>query len=72
MLSAIAVDRTAPATLTWLGLAVEVALMALFARSVPALIGTAVSVAAVTTVFAALVVLRTGDRAVADSRLPIG
>lgn len=72
VLSAIAVDRTAPAALTWLGLAVEVALMALFARSVPALIGTAVSVAAVTTVLAALVVLRTGDRAVADSRLPIG
>ncbi|WP_378734754.1 polysaccharide biosynthesis protein [Nocardia brasiliensis] len=62
MLSAIAVDRTALATLTWLGLAVEVTLMVSFARSIPALITTVASVAAVTTIVVAVVVLRTADR----------
>ncbi|WP_069162982.1 polysaccharide biosynthesis protein [Nocardia altamirensis] len=62
MLSAIAVDRTALATLTWLGLAVEVTLMVSFARSIPALITTAASVAAVTTLLVAVIVLRTADR----------
>ncbi|WP_431954114.1 polysaccharide biosynthesis protein [Nocardia lijiangensis] len=62
VLSAIAVDRTALAAVTWLGLAVEVTLMVSFARSVPALITTAVSVAAVTTILVAVVVLRTADR----------
>ncbi|WP_373867130.1 hypothetical protein [Nocardia neocaledoniensis] len=62
LLSAIAVERTALATLTWLGLAVEVALMLTLADSIGTLITTAVSVAAVTTVLVALVVLRTAGR----------
>ncbi|WP_433603652.1 polysaccharide biosynthesis protein [Nocardia sp. CA-135953] len=62
LLSAIAVDRTALAAVTWLGLVVEVVLMACFARSVPTLITTAVGVAAVTTIFVAVIVLRTADR----------
>ncbi|WP_433625481.1 polysaccharide biosynthesis protein [Nocardia sp. CA-120079] len=61
LLSAIAVDRTALAALTWLGLAVEVVLMACFARSVPTLITTAVGVAATTTTLVAVIVLRTAD-----------
>ncbi|WP_174415186.1 polysaccharide biosynthesis protein [Nocardia vinacea] len=61
LLSAIAVDRTALATVTWLGLAVEVVLMACFARSVPTLIITAVGVAAATTMFVAVIVLRTAE-----------
>lgn len=59
--SAIAVDRTALAVVTWLGLAVEVTLMVSFARSVPALITTAASVAATTTLLVAVIVLRTAD-----------
>ncbi|MFE9579306.1 polysaccharide biosynthesis protein [Nocardia sp. NPDC006044] len=62
MLSAIAVDRTALAALTWLGLAVEVTLMVSFARSIPALITIVASVAAVTTLVVAVIVLRTADR----------
>ncbi|MEV0079836.1 polysaccharide biosynthesis protein [Nocardia neocaledoniensis] len=63
LLSAIAVERTALAALTWLGLAVEVTLMLTLADSIGTLITTAVSVAAVTTVLVALVVLRTAGRA---------
>lgn len=65
VLSAIAVDRTALAAVTWIGLAVEVTLMVSFARTVPALIATAVSVAAVTTAVVAVIVLRTAERPVA-------
>ncbi|MGY4098320.1 polysaccharide biosynthesis protein [Nocardia sp. R16R-3T] len=61
LLSAIAVDRTALAAVTWLGLAIEVVLMTCFARSVPTLIATAVGVAAATTSLVALIVLRTAD-----------
>ncbi|MEU7630254.1 polysaccharide biosynthesis protein [Nocardia sp. NPDC049220] len=61
MLSAIAVDRTALAVVTWVGLAVEVTVMVVFARSVPALITTAVSVAASTTLLVAVIVLRAAD-----------
>ncbi|MEV0294490.1 polysaccharide biosynthesis protein [Nocardia sp. NPDC050710] len=61
VLSAIAVDRTALAAVTWVGLAVEVTLMVSFARSVPALITTAVCVAATTTVVVAVIVLRTAE-----------
>jgi O-antigen/teichoic acid export membrane protein len=61
LLSAIAVDRTALAALTWLGLAVELVLMTSFARSVPALITTAVGVAAATTILVAIIVLRAAD-----------
>lgn len=66
LLSAIAVERTALAALTWLGLAVEVALMLTLADSIGTLITTAVSVATVTTVLVALVVLRTAGRAAPD------
>ncbi|WP_422394990.1 polysaccharide biosynthesis protein [Nocardia vulneris] len=62
MLSAIAVDRTALAALTWLGLAIEVTLMVAFARSTPALITTAAACAATTTLVVAAIVLRTADR----------
>ncbi|UGT64995.1 polysaccharide biosynthesis protein [Nocardia asteroides] len=59
LLSAIAVDRTAPAALTWIGLAVEVTLMATLAHSVPALVTVAACTATVTTALVAAVVLRT-------------
>ncbi|WP_024801626.1 polysaccharide biosynthesis protein [Nocardia sp. BMG51109] len=49
LLSAIAVDRTALAALTWAGLAAEVGIMLLFARSLPALLGTATACAALVT-----------------------
>src|SRR5690606_36149108 len=62
LLSAIAVARTALAAVTWVGLALEVALMLAFARSIGTLIGTAVAVAAVTTTIVAVVVLRTAAR----------
>ncbi|WP_280406327.1 polysaccharide biosynthesis protein [Nocardia brasiliensis] len=62
MLSAIAVDRTALAALTWLGLAIEVTLMVAFARSTPALIATAAACAATTTLVVAAIVLRTAER----------
>ncbi|TCK00593.1 polysaccharide biosynthesis protein [Nocardia alba] len=58
LLSAIAVERTALAAVTWIGLAVEVGLMLAFARTIESTIGTAVSVAAVTTTIVAAVVLR--------------
>ncbi|WP_280476952.1 polysaccharide biosynthesis protein [Nocardia asiatica] len=61
VLSAIAVDRTSLALVTWLGLAVEVTLMLSLARSIPALITTAVAVAATTTVLVAVIVLRAAD-----------
>ncbi|MEV0356332.1 polysaccharide biosynthesis protein [Nocardia sp. NPDC050697] len=62
LLSAIAVDRTAPAALTWVGLAAEVVLMATLAHSVPALVTVAACTAAVTTALVAAVVLRTAAR----------
>lgn len=58
LLSAIAADRTAPAAVTWAGLAVEIAIMLTLARSLPALIGTATAVAAATTAVIVTVVLR--------------
>lgn len=58
LLSAIAVDRTALAWLAWTGLFVEVTLMLTVARSIPSLIGTAASVAAVTTLLVAAIVVR--------------
>ncbi len=69
LLSAIAVDRTALAAVTWLGLVAEVVLMTCFARSVPALITTALGVAAATTMFVAVIVLRTADRAGTAERI---
>ncbi|WP_460699952.1 polysaccharide biosynthesis protein [Nocardia thraciensis] len=62
LLSAIAVDRTAPAAVTWAALAVEVAVMLVFARSLPALIATATIVAATATAAMVAVVLRATRR----------
>ncbi|MFE3441461.1 polysaccharide biosynthesis protein [Nocardia sp. NPDC059180] len=62
LLSAIAVDRTALAALAWLGLAIELALMLAFARTIPALITTAAGVAATTTAIVAVLVLYTAAR----------
>lgn len=59
LLSAIAVERTALAAVTWIGLAIEITLMLTFARTIESLITTAVSVAAITTTIVAVVVLRT-------------
>ncbi|MFC9893470.1 polysaccharide biosynthesis protein [Nocardia sp. NPDC127579] len=61
VLSAIALDRTALATLAWVGLVVEVTSALLFARSVPTLITICVCVAAATTAVVATTVLRTAD-----------
>ncbi|MEV6063902.1 polysaccharide biosynthesis protein [Nocardia asteroides] len=70
LLSAIAVERTALAAVTWVGLVVEVTLMLAFARSIGSLITTAVSVAAVTTTIVAVVVLRTAARGVSPGSAP--
>ncbi|MFI5500089.1 polysaccharide biosynthesis protein [Nocardia asteroides] len=70
LLSAIAVERTALAAVTWVGLVVEVTLMLAFARSIGSLITTAVSVAAVTTTIVAVVVLRTAARGVSPGPAP--
>ncbi|MGW5727224.1 polysaccharide biosynthesis protein [Nocardia beijingensis] len=73
VLSAIAVDRTSLALVTWLGLAVEVTLMLSLARTIPALITTAVSVAATTTVVVAVMVLRAADHTARPEPLrPVG
>ncbi|MEU1995482.1 polysaccharide biosynthesis protein [Nocardia gamkensis] len=73
VLSAIAVDRTSLAMVAWLGLAVEVTLMLSLARSVPALIITAVSVAATTTFVVAVIVLRAADHTARPGPLrPVG
>lgn len=73
VLSAIAVDRTSLALVTWLGLAVEVTLMLSLARTVPALITTAVSVAATTTLLVAVIVLRAATSATRPEPLrPVG
>ncbi|MBF6193513.1 polysaccharide biosynthesis protein [Nocardia sp. CDC186] len=73
VLSAIAVDRTSLALVTWLGLAVEVTLMLSLARTIPALITTAVSVAATTTVVVAVMVLRAADNTARPEPLrPVG
>ncbi|MGK8554248.1 polysaccharide biosynthesis protein [Nocardia gipuzkoensis] len=73
VLSAIAVDRTSLALVTWLGLAVEVTLMLTLARTVPALITTAVSVAATTTLLVAVIVLRAATSATRPEPLrPVG
>ncbi|GAD85424.1 hypothetical protein [Nocardia asteroides] len=70
LLSAIAVERTALAAVTWVGLVVEVTLMLAFARSIGSLITTAVSVAAVTTTIVAVVVLRTAARGAPQGPAP--
>nr|WP_231387203.1 polysaccharide biosynthesis protein [Nocardia sp. BMG111209] len=62
LLSAIAVDRTALATATWIGLIVEVSVQLIAARSPSALIGIATSVAAAVTAVIVIVVLRSARR----------
>nr|WP_280402233.1 polysaccharide biosynthesis protein [Nocardia carnea] len=62
LLSAIAVNRTALATLAWMGLAVEVVLMVTVASTVTGLILTAVAVAGTTTALVALLVIRAATR----------
>jgi hypothetical protein len=62
LLSAIAVDRTAPAAMTWVGMIVEVGAIALFCRSLPALITTATIVVAVVTATIIAMVLRAAQR----------
>jgi O-antigen/teichoic acid export membrane protein len=62
LLSAIAVDRTAPAAITWVGLIAEVAAIALFARTLPALIATSTLVVGIVTAVMIIVVLRSADR----------
>lgn len=59
LLSAIATDRTAPAAITWIGLAAGVAAMLTLAHSVLALIVTATVTAAVTTLVITVLALRT-------------
>nr|WP_239003668.1 polysaccharide biosynthesis protein [Nocardia panacis] len=61
LLSAIAADRTSPAAITWLGLMVQVIVLLAAARSVPALILTAVCLTAVTTSLVTITVLRSGS-----------
>ncbi|MGI5222419.1 polysaccharide biosynthesis protein [Nocardia sp. CA-290969] len=62
LLSAIAVNRTALATLAWVGLAVEVVLMLTLASTVTALIVTAAAVAGTTTALVALLAIRAAAR----------
>ncbi len=62
LLSAIAVDRTVPAAMTWVGLVVEVGAIALFARSLPALITTATVVVALVSGAIIIVILRAAAR----------
>ena len=67
LLSAIAVDRTAPAAVTWVGLVAEVAAIGLFARSLPVLIGTATGVVAVVTTAIIVMVLRAARQSAGGS-----
>ncbi|WP_245721502.1 polysaccharide biosynthesis protein [Nocardia crassostreae] len=59
LLSAIAADRTAPAAITWIGLAVGVTVMLTCAHSVLSLITIATATAAVTTLVISTIALRT-------------
>ncbi|MFC7424477.1 polysaccharide biosynthesis protein [Nocardia tengchongensis] len=71
LLSAIAADRTAPAAITWIGLAVGVAVMLTCAHSVLSLIVIATVTAAVTTLVITGVALRTARAAgESSSRVP--
>ncbi|WP_371859386.1 polysaccharide biosynthesis protein [Nocardia speluncae] len=62
LLSAIAVNRTALATLAWVGLVLEVVLMLVVANSVTGLIMIAALVAGATTALVALLVIRAAQR----------
>ncbi|MGW2662661.1 polysaccharide biosynthesis protein [Nocardia tengchongensis] len=71
LLSAIAADRTAPAAITWIGLAAGVAVMLTCAHSVLSLITIATVTAAVTTLVITGVALRTARAAgESPSRVP--
>ncbi|MCC3318041.1 hypothetical protein [Nocardia africana] len=62
LLSAIAADRTAPAVVIWVGLAVEVGVAVPFVRSLPVLIALATGVAATVTAVVVAVVIRAVHR----------
>lgn len=68
LLSALAADRTALATVIWVGLAVELAVTLPFVRSLPVLITVATTTAAVVTTVLVLLVLRTARRVPAVGR----
>ncbi|WP_245677823.1 polysaccharide biosynthesis protein [Nocardia acidivorans] len=71
LLSAIATDRTAPAAITWLGLAIGVAIMLGCAHSVSSLIAIATATSAVTTLVITVLALRTARETVeSDSGIP--
>ncbi|MFC9996475.1 polysaccharide biosynthesis protein [Nocardia sp. NPDC127526] len=59
LLSAIAADRTAPAAITWIGLAMGVTVMLISAHSVLTLITIATATAALTTLVISVIALRT-------------
>lgn len=63
LLSAIAADRTAPAAITWLGLAVGVGVMLTCTHSVSSLIMVATAASAVTTLVITILALRTAREA---------
>src|SRR6185437_2177640 len=66
LLSAIAVDRTGLAAITWIGLAAEIVVILAFARSVPALITTAATTASLATLLITGIVLATAGTRAAD------
>lgn len=63
LLSAIASERTRVAVLAWIGLAVEAAVMLVWAKTPGELIGTAVGVASVTAFVVSVAAVRSADRA---------
>lgn len=78
LLSAIAADRTAPAVVIWVGLAVEVGVAVPFVRSLPVLIALATGVAATVTALVVAVVIRAvrrdpgvGTEGAVDERLSL-
>ncbi|WP_330185615.1 polysaccharide biosynthesis protein [Nocardia sp. NBC_01503] len=71
LLSAIATDRTAPAAITWLGLAIGVGIMLGCAHSVSSLITIATATSALTTLVITVLALRTARETVeSDSGIP--
>ncbi|MRH86537.1 polysaccharide biosynthesis protein [Nocardia sp. SYP-A9097] len=71
LLSAIAADRTAPAAITWLGLAIGVGLMLGCAHSVSSLIAIATATSALTTLVITVLALRTArTTGESDSSVP--
>ncbi|MGN5236666.1 MULTISPECIES: polysaccharide biosynthesis protein [unclassified Rhodococcus (in: high G+C Gram-positive bacteria)] len=69
LLSAIAGDRTAPAAVAWVGLAVEAVLMATIASTVEQFVAVAVGVAGVTAAVVSVLAVRGASAATKSSRL---